>query len=79
MGDYYLSDDLETRIRSKAPECCQQCIHLLARRSVFTTEGEVLECVRAGDNQTAFVLGKLLIRFAESGRCDLREQFAEPD
>lgn len=62
----YLSDDAETRMRLASPPPCRECRHLLIRRS-FILDHDLKLCEAAGDNE---ILGRILLRLAESGRCD---------
>ena len=68
----YLSDDTEGRLRRLMGEPCQHCAHLVVRESLFT-EGVVRDCRAAQGNE---VLARMLLRLAESGRCDEAQPFA---
>ena len=62
----YLSDDAETRMRLAAAPLCRWCSHLNIRGS-FILDDTIKLCEAAGENE---VLGRILLRLAESGRCD---------
>lgn len=66
MPDLYLSDDTEGRLRRELGEPCRSCQHLFVRFSPILDK-PIRGCEASGDNE---VLGRVLVRLAESGRCD---------
>lgn len=71
----YLSEDAATRMRLSMPHPCRACRHLIIRRSLILDD--VLQsCEAAGENE---VLGRVLLRLAESGRCDEADPFLLAD
>lgn len=66
MSDLYLSDDTEGRLRRELGEPCRSCRHLFVRFSPIL-DNPIRGCKAAGDNE---ILGRVLVRLAESGRCD---------
>lgn len=62
----YISDDAESRLREKHGEPCKSCGHFVVRQSPIL-ESVLHFCNAAGENE---VLGRVLLRLAESGRCD---------
>ena len=66
MSYLYLSDDTEGRLRRELGEPCRSCRHLFVRFSPIL-DNPIRGCKAAGDNE---VLGRVLVRLAESGRCD---------
>ena len=71
----YLSDDAETRMRLAMPHPCRACRHLIIRRSLILDD-VLKSCEAAGENE---VLGRVLLRLAESGRCDEADPFLPAD
>lgn len=71
----YLSDDAETRMRLAMPHPCRACRHLIIRRSLILDD-VLKSCEAVGENE---VLGRVLLRLAESGRCDEADPFLPPE
>ena len=71
----YLSDDAETRMRLAMPRPCRACKHLIIRHS-FILDGVLKSCEATGENE---VLARVLLRLAESGRCDEADPFLPPE
>lgn len=72
-ADFYLSEDLDSNLRSRAPVTCRLCDHLLIKRSCITDRVE-MSCERP-KGKDADVLGYILLRMATRGRCDLFKPF----
>lgn len=74
-SDFYLSDDADARLRLELGEPCRSCQHLVVRLSPILDK-PIRGCEAAGDNE---VLGRILVRLAESGRCDEVIPFELPE
>lgn len=65
----YLSDDRELQLRHRAPVPCRVCRHLVAKDS-FVLNHPLLYCAVPGEGEQAEIVGRILMRLAEGGRCD---------
>ena len=70
-GGLYLSDDVEGQLREAQGEPCRSCRYFVIRHSAFV-DGVIRGCDAAAGNE---VLGRMLMRLAESGRCDEAQPF----
>ncbi len=69
----YISDDQDARLRSRAPEACRLCKHLLTRKSIVL-EQIIVQC-QLPRGQDAEVLSYLMMQEAKRGSCGLFDGF----
>ncbi|MDK9702467.1 MAG: hypothetical protein OEL20_04955 [Sulfuritalea sp.] len=74
MADGYLADDDSTRLRGRAPVVCRLCRHLHVKRSLVVDK-IIVACGRPYEEPNADILGYLLLRLANNGRCGLFDGF----
>ena len=72
MSGMYLSEDTEAALRAAQGEPCRSCQRFVVTQSTIVDD-VLRSCSAAGDND---VLGRVLLRLAESGRCTEVEPFA---
>ena len=72
MSGMYLSEDTEAALRAEQGEPCRSCKRFVVTHSTIVDD-VLRSCSAAGDND---VLGRVLLRLAESGRCTEAEPFA---
>ena len=73
MADGYISDDLESRLRTRAPVACRLCKQLLVRRSIVTDQ-IVIQCQQP-KGEVSEVLSYLMLREANRGSCGMFDGF----
>lgn len=72
MSGMYLSEDTEAALRAAQGEPCRSCQRFVVTQSAIVDD-VLRSCSAAGNND---VLGRVLLRLAESGRCTEAEPFA---